>query len=62
MNLRWRNNSRLANSETHHKSSCKHLSIVPSSGYVNDNTDDPDDTELTSGPDTSYQLMLGKAL
>ena len=60
MNLRWGNYSRLTNSEAHNEPTSKHLSIVSSSRYVDDNTDYPDGAKLACGPDTSYEAKLGK--
>lgn len=62
MNLRWGNNSRLTNSEAHNEPTSKHLSIVSSSCYVDDNTNYPDDAKLACGPDTSYKTKSEKKI
>lgn len=49
----WSNNGRLTDSKAHDESARKYLTIVSGGGDVNDNTDDPNNAQLTSSPNTS---------
>jgi hypothetical protein len=54
--LRWGNNGGLANTQTHDEPSGKNLTIAAIGGDVNNNSNDPNKSELSRSPDTTNSV------